>query len=79
MGGREVMRQVMDGYRLEKPKHCRSELYKVLTKCWHNDPGKRPSFTDLKQELAALLANEETNGEYVDLEALTEEMCDQNN
>ncbi|XP_014280942.1 uncharacterized protein [Halyomorpha halys] len=79
MGGREVMRQVMDGYRLEKPKHCRSELYKVLTKCWHNDPGKRPSFTDLKQDLAALLADEETNGEYVDLEALTDEMCDQNN
>ncbi|CAH1401085.1 unnamed protein product [Nezara viridula] len=79
MGGREVMRQVMDGYRLEKPKHCRTELYKVLTKCWHNDPGKRPSFTELKQELAALLADEETNGEFVDLEALTEEMCDQNN
>lgn len=78
MGAREVMRQVREGYRLEKPKHCRSEFYKIVTKCWHSDPAKRPSFTDLKQDIASLLGDDQTNGEYVDLEALTEEMCDQN-
>uniref|UniRef100_A0A224XI92 receptor protein-tyrosine kinase n=1 Tax=Panstrongylus lignarius TaxID=156445 RepID=A0A224XI92_9HEMI len=77
MGAREVMRQVRDGYRLEKPKHCKSEFYKVVTKCWHSDSTKRPSFTELKQDIGTLLGDKDTEGGYVDLEALAEEMCDQ--
>uniref|UniRef100_T1I9Y4 receptor protein-tyrosine kinase n=1 Tax=Rhodnius prolixus TaxID=13249 RepID=T1I9Y4_RHOPR len=77
MGAREVMRQVREGYRLEKPKHCKHEFYKVVTKCWHSDPTKRPSFTELKQDIGNLLGDKESEGGYVDLEALAEEMCDQ--
>ncbi|XP_050537913.1 fibroblast growth factor receptor 4-like [Daktulosphaira vitifoliae] len=73
MGAREVMRRVREGYRLEKPAHCRSELFRVITKCWIADPAKRPTFAELKQELAALLENPEFEGSYVDLESLVDE------
>lgn len=73
MGAREVMRRVREGYRLEKPAHCRSELFRVITKCWTADPAKRPTFAELKQELAALLENPEFEGSYVDLESLVDE------
>ncbi|CAA9993773.1 unnamed protein product, partial [Nesidiocoris tenuis] len=77
MGAREVMRQVLDGYRLEKPKHCKSEFFKVLTKCWHNDPNSRPTFSELKSEIGLLLGTTESEGRFVDLEAMTEEIMDQ--
>ncbi|XP_025424029.1 dual specificity protein kinase shkD-like [Sipha flava] len=73
MGAREVMRRVREGYRLDKPAHCRSELFRVITKCWAADPSKRPTFADLKQELGALLENPEFEGSYVDLESLVDE------
>ncbi|VVC25010.1 Protein kinase, ATP binding site,Tyrosine-protein kinase, active site,Protein kinase domain,Protein [Cinara cedri] len=73
MGAREVMRRVREGYRLDKPAHCRSELFKVITKCWTADPSKRPTFAELKQELGALLENPEFEGSYVDLESLVDE------
>lgn len=73
MGAREVMRRVREGYRLDKPAHCRSELFRVIIKCWAADPSKRPTFAELKQELGALLENPEFEGSYVDLESLVDE------
>uniref|UniRef100_A0A146LW81 receptor protein-tyrosine kinase n=2 Tax=Lygus hesperus TaxID=30085 RepID=A0A146LW81_LYGHE len=77
MGARDVMRQVIDGYRLEKPKHCKAEFFKVLTKCWQHDSNKRPTFSELKSEIGTLLGNSESEGRFVDLEAMAEEMMDQ--
>ncbi|KAL1131377.1 hypothetical protein AAG570_010994 [Ranatra chinensis] len=79
MGAREVIRRVKDGYRLERPKHCKPEYYKVLTKCWHYEPSKRPTFSELRQDLSCLLADKETGGGYVDLEALAEEANEMHN
>lgn len=74
MGARLVMRKVKEGYRLEKPKYCKMQLFNVISKCWHADPNKRPTFTELKQELYELLENPEHLGNYVDLEGLAEDM-----
>ncbi|XP_024083123.1 macrophage colony-stimulating factor 1 receptor 2-like, partial [Cimex lectularius] len=79
MGAREVMHHVREGYRLEKPKHCRSEFFRVLTKCWHNDPEKRPSFSELKSDIGNLLGDKDTEGGFVDLEAMAEEISNQGN
>ncbi|KAF6205749.1 hypothetical protein GE061_019922 [Apolygus lucorum] len=65
MGARDVMRQVIDGYRLEKPKHCKAEFFKVLSKCWQHDPNKRPTFTELKSEIGTLLGNSESEGRAI--------------
>ncbi|XP_073812331.1 tyrosine kinase receptor Cad96Ca [Musca autumnalis] len=61
----EVMRKVRDGYRLEKPEHCRRELYNIMYYCWSKDPNDRPVFQELVQMLDRLLQAEM---EYIELE-----------
>ncbi|XP_013109290.1 tyrosine kinase receptor Cad96Ca [Stomoxys calcitrans] len=61
----EVMRKVRDGYRLEKPEHCRRELYNIMYYCWSQDPSDRPLFAELVQMLDKLL---HTEMDYIELE-----------
>uniref|UniRef100_A0ABD2W0Q1 receptor protein-tyrosine kinase n=1 Tax=Trichogramma kaykai TaxID=54128 RepID=A0ABD2W0Q1_9HYME len=75
MTAREVMRSVQSGYRLERPSHCRSELFRVISRCWHQDPDRRPEFASLRRELAQLL-EDGMNGHYVDLESFASECTD---
>jgi hypothetical protein len=72
MGAREVMRRVWDGYRLERPSHCRTELFRVISKCWNADPNKRPDFGALRHEIGALIETSTDGGGYVDLESFAE-------
>lgn len=75
MTAREVMRNVQSGYRLERPSHCRSELFRVISRCWHADPDRRPEFQILRRDLAQLL-EDNMNGHYVDLESFASECTD---
>lgn len=75
MTAREVMRNVHNGYRLERPSHCRSELFRVIARCWHADPDRRPEFQAVRRELAQLL-EDNMNGHYVDLESFASECTD---
>ncbi|KAK9298699.1 hypothetical protein QLX08_008065 [Tetragonisca angustula] len=75
MTAREVMRNVQNGYRLERPSHCRSELFRVISRCWHADPDRRPEFQTLRRDLAQLL-EDNMNGHYVDLESFASECID---
>lgn len=43
------------GYRMEKPPHCDCELYNIMLNCWKVNPKERPTFTELKKQLEALL------------------------
>uniref|UniRef100_A0A034WTS2 receptor protein-tyrosine kinase n=1 Tax=Bactrocera dorsalis TaxID=27457 RepID=A0A034WTS2_BACDO len=61
----DVMRKVRDGYRLEKPEHCRRELYNIMYYCWSGDPNERPTFVELVQMLDKLL---HTEMDYIELE-----------
>nr|XP_053639220.1 mucin-5AC-like [Cherax quadricarinatus] len=70
MTAREVMRSVREGYRLDRPDHCHPELYRIVTKCWHQDLNKRPSFSEVKVDLAQLLDHGQTG--YIDLENFPE-------
>lgn len=69
MSGREVMRLICEGYRLERPNHCKPELYRVMARTWHDNPDQRPTFTQLRTELAEMLENTTVEGSYVDLES----------
>lgn len=75
MTAREVMRNVQSGYRLERPSHCRSELFRVISRCWQADPDRRPEFQVLRRDLAQLL-EDNMNGHYVDLESFASECTD---
>ena len=69
MEAREVMRRVKDGHRLERPNHCRAEFYRLMSRCWHSDPTRRPDFTELKGDLARLLDDADS---YIDLDHFQE-------
>lgn len=69
MSGREVMHHVCDGYRLERPSHCKPELHRVMSRTWASDPNQRPTFSELRNELAELLENNSIDYSYVDLES----------
>jgi len=38
-----VTLEVLDGRRPPLPKDCPEAVAKLMTKCWHEDPAKRPS------------------------------------
>ncbi|XP_049839278.1 mucin-19-like isoform X1 [Schistocerca gregaria] len=69
---REVVRSVREGGRLERPPHCRPEFFRLASRCWHHDPSRRPSFGELKRELAALVEDVRFGGGYVDLDAFAD-------
>ncbi|CAG9824030.1 unnamed protein product [Phaedon cochleariae] len=56
---------VRDGYRLDKPEHCRRELYNIMYYCWDKDPKERPSFCECVELLEKLLLSET---DYIELE-----------
>jgi fibroblast growth factor receptor 1 len=59
------MRKVREGYRLEKPEHCKREAYNVMFYCWEKDAAQRPAFSELVQLLEQLLMSET---DYIELE-----------
>ncbi|EDV93872.1 tyrosine kinase receptor Cad96Ca [Drosophila grimshawi] len=61
----DVMRKVRDGYRLEKPEHCRRELYNIMYYCWSQDVNERPTFAEIIKMLDKLL---HTEMDYIELE-----------
>jgi len=65
MAAAEVMRKVRDGVRLEKPEHCRRELYNIMFYCWAHNPVERPTFNDLVSFLSHLLFSET---DYIELD-----------
>ncbi|XP_067123785.1 tyrosine kinase receptor Cad96Ca-like [Centruroides vittatus] len=60
----EVMRTVKHGHRLEKPEHCKREMYNVMYYCWDINPKHRPSFSELVTLLDRLLVSDK---EYIEL------------
>ncbi|XP_012283443.1 tyrosine kinase receptor Cad96Ca [Orussus abietinus] len=61
----EVMRRIKDGYRLDRPEHCKRELYNIMYYCWDQDPASRPSFAELVSLSEALLMDET---DYIELD-----------
>ncbi|XP_053209123.1 dual specificity protein kinase shkD-like isoform X2 [Panonychus citri] len=58
MNTKEVMRKVINGYRLDKPDHCRREMYNIMYYCWETSSTSRPTFTELIDKLDKLIASE---------------------
>lgn len=60
----EVVRRVRDGYRLEKPAHCKRELYNAMYYCWHADAESRPSMSEVCSMLEQLVLSD---SDYLDM------------
>lgn len=61
----EVVKKVTDGFRLEKPEHCKREMFNIMYYCWDKEPNKRPSFSELVTLLDNILYSE---NDYIELD-----------
>ncbi|CAF93498.1 unnamed protein product, partial [Tetraodon nigroviridis] len=52
----ELLDLLQSGVRLKAPPDCDHQLYEVMRSCWDEDPGSRPTFSQLLQALGGLLA-----------------------
>ncbi|CAH1796517.1 unnamed protein product [Owenia fusiformis] len=70
----EVINLIESGYRLEKPRHCRREVYNVMYHCWSTRPDQRPGFNELCLSIEDLLQNSNI---YIDMMRAVEPDLDQ--
>lgn len=57
----EIAAFLSDGKRLEQPRNCNNETFKVLQDCWMFDCQERPKFVDLMKRLNQILENTQTD------------------
>ncbi|XP_046599391.1 platelet-derived growth factor receptor alpha isoform X3 [Neodiprion lecontei] len=55
MEAKEQYDQIIDGYRMEKPKYATEEIYDIISNCWKETPNLRPSFSELAETIGTLL------------------------
>lgn len=57
----EVVKYVENGYRMDPPQDCPSNIYAIMRRAWDADPSKRPSFAEISMELDNTDQTESTN------------------
>lgn len=57
----EVIESIKKGDRMPLPENCPDHVYAIMTACWQSRPSLRPSFTDMRAMLDAIL----DTGEYM--------------
>ncbi|CAH1258708.1 FGFR1 [Branchiostoma lanceolatum] len=57
LSGKELFRYLKAGYRMEKPENCRQEIYDIMLDCWQDKPQRRPTFTEIRERLEAILGD----------------------
>ncbi|KAK5878335.1 hypothetical protein CesoFtcFv8_023747 [Champsocephalus esox] len=58
----ELFKLLKEGHRMEKPSACPQELYRMMRDCWHAVPARRPTFSQLVDDLdrtLSLMANQD--------------------
>ena len=64
--------QLMNGYRMEKPKYATNAIGELMKNCWEDEPSDRPNFTQLVDTFGSLL--ESTVHRHTE-EAFKKEKC----
>ncbi|XP_066294642.1 tyrosine-protein kinase receptor Tie-1-like [Branchiostoma lanceolatum] len=52
--GKELMKLLPTGHRLEKPALCPADIYDVMKSCWETLPENRPTFPELRATLDSI-------------------------
>ncbi len=47
--GWALVRDIQNGYRMEKPEYSPNFFGDIMRKCWHIDPKERPTFSQLAE------------------------------
>ncbi|XP_041349997.1 plexin-A4-like isoform X2 [Gigantopelta aegis] len=54
---------LQSGKRMRKPKQCPEDIYRLMTQCWMETPGDRPTFQKSLEELIRFTQTEEVGGD----------------
>ncbi|XP_061184250.1 vascular endothelial growth factor receptor kdr-like [Saccostrea echinata] len=60
----DLFRLLKDGYRMDRPENCSTDIYQMMLSAWHPNPDCRPTFTDLRTRLESML---EATKSYINL------------
>lgn len=55
VSSKQLFENLMEGYRMEKPDYSNDEVYRIMRKCWEDDPSDRPTFGELAEIFQNLL------------------------
>ncbi|XP_072361741.1 vascular endothelial growth factor receptor kdr-like [Scyliorhinus torazame] len=68
----EFCRRLKEGTRMKPPEYSSPEVYQKMLNCWHEEPGERPTFSELVEQLGDLLqANVQQDGkDYIPLNTM---------
>jgi hypothetical protein len=50
--GNKLVRQLENGYRMEKPEFAPTYMGEIMAGCWKADPKNRPSFSEIEQMIS---------------------------
>ncbi|KAH7699527.1 Protein F09A5.2, partial [Aphelenchoides avenae] len=51
----EMLAHLEEGERLERPEHASDQIYAIMRQCWSVEPAERPSFSQLRNDIQAIL------------------------
>ncbi|XP_022105280.1 muscle, skeletal receptor tyrosine-protein kinase-like [Acanthaster planci] len=72
LDGREVIRRLQTGYRMEMPNCCPQDIYDIMRQCWREKPSDRPTFTNLFNTFDKMLV---AQCDYMPLEGAVYDHC----
>ncbi|XP_049766457.1 mast/stem cell growth factor receptor kita-like [Schistocerca cancellata] len=68
-----LLQRLINGYRMEKPQYATNKIYEIMLSCWHTDPNKRVTFSQLVEEFGNILGERtlthyhNLNDEYISM------------
>ncbi|XP_031560961.1 fibroblast growth factor receptor 2-like [Actinia tenebrosa] len=72
ISNRQLVKELRNGYRMEKPSLCGDDIYKIMTDCWQENPEDRPSFTKIKQDIEELMTRDNP---YLEVQGIDQSNC----
>ena len=59
--GHEIVREILKGYRMEKPEFAPNIFGEMMSNCWKADPNERPTFRQLEEIIVGQLESSVTS------------------
>ncbi|XP_065681618.1 fibroblast growth factor receptor-like isoform X2 [Hydra vulgaris] len=60
INNRELLALLKSGYRMDRPENCSGLMYDIMLHCWNEDPLKRPTFTEIREHLDAIISQSDS-------------------